>query len=393
MRKDKNKTIIVSEKTLAAMVVSFPAIYIWYSIIGRNASMRVFYFVYCMILLLLFVIGNKYRVKRELGVLLSAVLIKLAYDSFAYPTSMSDAIEFGILLIALDVIQRKEIREKYYNFLIKRQRFVTATYIIYLAGVLFTFLNGTGITNRWGTFSVQGPYGLAHIFSYELIVLSINSYILWNGTKNIRWMLFFILFMILTVLTNVRTVFVAILIAVGYIFFVRNGVKKFAYAIGIAVVVYLIFRFTPLFSFVIRKTMNAINNGSITNYRYEIWMSSLRHFLSQPLRNKLLGSGINSLMEWNVKNVRMYIQAHNDFLTVLDAFGLLSLGAYLWYLIKCSMGKGGVGFILFLLSLIFFNGMYSYCSFVIGLVAIRLFFDICVNYNNPNIREPRKARE
>ena len=171
----------------------------------------------------------------------------------------------------------------------------------------------------------------------------------------------------------------AALVIIAYYFLVRKDYKKILYMFAGGVAFLILLRYTNLFSFVLEKTVNAINNGSITNYRSKIWEASLNFFLDGNLVKKAMGGGLSNLMKWNLTHVYMEIQAHNDVLTVLSAFGIVALVPYLLFILKLSKGKGRVGFLLSLFVLITYNGLYSYCSFVLGLISFRCLFE-CINY-------------
>lgn len=370
------------ENKIFLLIALFPVFYLWFAILLRNNGMRIFYFVYSALIIFLYSKKNQMAFRKNIVISFFLVLIKWVYDFMAYSDSASDAILLGFFYMFLTIFAEDTFRKKYLLFLKYNERKILAGYLIYVAGILVTLLIGSGYTNVWGTFSIQGPYGLAHILAYELLVLAINSYFLYIYTGHKYWWLFFGVFMGLIVLTTVRTVLLCVAVMVAYWFVAKKGLKKFLYAIAGVGIGLLVIRFTPLFTYVLEKTANAVANGSITNYRSEIWTSSLNCFNSATWVQKLLGQGITVLKEWNYSFLNLKIQAHNDFLTVLVSFGIVSLAVYIYKVLKLAKGSGAIGFILCLLALIMYNGLYSYCSFVIGLISVKLFFETINNRQN-----------
>ena len=370
-----NNSNNVNNRRLFLCITVFPSAYIWFAIVSGNTNMRVFYVIYFLFISVLFFSNKKRRIKKRFALLLSLITIKLLYDLFSFPGSASDAIELAILYIILYIAADPAFRDSFYQFLIGEELSITIVYVIYFLGVMVSFLTGIAITNRWGTISIEGPYGLPHIFSYELLIIATLSFLIWEKIMHARWMIFFVISLILVLMTTVRTTLLCFVIILSYYFLAKRGWSKFLYALAGVTAVFLIFRFTPLFSHVLEKTNYAIVNGSITNFREEIWGASFQHFINSPWKEKLLGSGIDSLMNWNLSMLRLKIQAHNDFLTVLSSFGLISLAVYVILLLRISRKAGGIGFLLAVTVLIMYNGLYSYCSFVIGIPIFRLFFD------------------
>lgn len=384
------EVISKKENRIYLLIMLFPVLYLWTAILLKNSGMRIFYFTYSTLIIFWYSKKKQYTFRKNIVLSFFLVLIKLVYDFLVYPNSASDAILLGFFYLYLTMFPEKSFRKKYLLFLKYNERKVLIAYVVYMLGILITLLNGTGYTNTWGTFSIQGPYGLAHILAYELLVMAINSYLLCIYTGHKYWWIFFGTFMGIIALTTVRTVLLCVAIMVAFWFVAKKGLKKFLYAVGGVGAVFFAIRFTSLFTYVLEKTVNAVANGSITNYRFEIWTSSLNCFNSATALEKLLGQGIVALQEWNLFYMNMKIQAHNDFFTVLVSFGIVSLIIYIYKVLKLAKGPGAIGFVFCLLALIMYNGLYSYCSFVIGLISVRLFFetininqnDVCVAVNS-----------
>lgn len=166
--------------------ILFPVIYIWYSILFHNQGMRVFYYLYSILSIVsyLYYTHTGYTQKKFLifCILLGAML---SIDFLLFPDneSFSNAILIVLFCLYAYMYSNNGIRNKFYIYLVSVEKKVFSFYLIYTAGVLVTIFTGIGIYTGWGTTSLQGPYGLAHIFAYELMVLGINSFMLFDYTK------------------------------------------------------------------------------------------------------------------------------------------------------------------------------------------------------------------
>ena len=377
------KLKIRNAETLAfRMIILFPIIFMIFNILGHNQGLRVFYFIYASVLIIL-LSGSKHSIKKNIFFMLCLIGIKLVYDIISYPDSISDALAVACLYLLFETYSNEERIDRFGEYLVRNNKFVFVTYLIYLVGLLYTVLFGNGLVHRWGTTSFYGHYNMAHLLAYELLILFATCYFVFTKEKNVKWIILMVIFGVLMLLTTVRTVLLCVLVAVSYIFLRKKGLRKFGIAIVGLIVLYLVFSYTNLFSAVLEKTQYAATLGSATSSRGLIWESSVNFYVTGSTREKLLGQGIQSLMRWNLSSIRMEIQAHNDLISVLAAFGLVSLAAYIISLLRFCRGKGGIGVLLCLLVLIWFNGLYSYASLIIGLPVIKLIFE---NINSENVK-------
>lgn len=362
-----------NELRFYTLIMLYPLINLWFAIITNHSAMRVVYFLYVIILITLFIRIKKGISKSFLFIILFSIS-KLLYDMLSYPDSVSDALEIAILLMFF-VIYSSNNCEKYRKYLILKKERIFFVYCIYIIGIVVTVVIGTGISNTWNTFSLQGPYGLAHILAYEMFILLINSYLIYLIEKKKKWLVMIGMFGVLIILTTARTVLLCILVAACYIIIRKKGIKKFAYVIWAILVIIVVLRYTKLFNSVIEKTENAMQLGSATSARGLIWESSFNYFLEGGPSEMLFGRGIDELTRWNYSYINMKIQAHNDLLTVLTAFGILSLAMYIACLIRFCKCKEGIGLFLTLMILIVYNGLYSYSSLVIGLPTLKILLE------------------
>lgn len=363
-----------AEESAFKLIVLFPLIFMLFNIIFKNEGTRVFYFIYSTVVCGLLIIKKK-KISKRYVLILSLGIMKLLYDYFTYPQSIGDAISFAFLLLFLYIYSDEQLVRRYGLFLLRKSRSLVVINVIYILGIIYTIIFADGYISYWGTSSLFGHYGTAHFLAYELLILFAMSFYLLFHEKKIIWLVFMGIYGVMMMLTTVRTVILSVLISIIYLFIIKKGYKKWGIALLGLLGLYFVFKYTNVFSFVITKTQNAALLGSATSSRGLIWESSYRFFLQGGIKEKLLGNGIQSLMNWNLGRVNMEIQAHNDFLTVLSAFGILSLIAYIEIFIGFCKCKGGLGVFFTVLVLIIFNGLYSYASFVIGISIIKLVYE------------------
>lgn len=365
-------------KCIFTLIVIFPIIYIWFAIITRNSAMRIFYFIYSLAiaLLIIFDFRKKKCKMRYLFVsssltLLTGIFILIFSDA----ESISNSILLLFMLFYLYLYSDKRFREEYFYFLIRYDKQYTICICLYYIAIGVSLIIGVGISYGWGTTSLQGPYGLAHIFSYELLLLSVNCYLLFVGTKRIKWIIILGLNLVLIVLTNVRTTLLCLLCIILYYFITRKDYKKILLFILGLVILWWAYNYTPIFNTVIEKTMNAVSTGDITNARLIIWEKSISMFTNSDLIHKLLGNGMGNLMNYNLINTNMKIHAHNEFIDIITANGIVAFIVFIYLLNNLSSGSGKIGFLLAYGVLAWFNGIYGDCSFVMGLISFRLLFE------------------
>lgn len=365
-------------KGICWLIALFPTIYMWYAILANRNGMRIFYFAYSAIIIILSTINirtGRIQKKSLIIIILLLILTEMYLFFFLETESKSSAILFSIMYFYMWIYGDVDFRNYYFKFLKKNEKRYMCLITFYYIGFLVTLLNGTAISHNWGTISLQGPYGLAHIFAYELLLLAINSYLLYIGTNKMKWLIIMTLNLVMMILTNVRSTLLCLLVIIAYYFIVRKSYKKFVvFIIGI-ISFYFVYKYTSLFTTVIEKTVNAAITGDVTNARFAIWTNSINLFKRSDILHKLFGNGMQKLMDYNLVHIRMQIHAHNEFIDILAAYGLVSFVIYIFFFQKFIKGEHRIGFFLAFFVLAWFNGIYSDCSFVIGLVSFRVLFE------------------
>lgn len=179
------------------------------------------------------------------------------------------------------------------------------------------------------------------------------------------------------ILTAVRSVLIASIIVIGYIFYRvfsrKQFIKFILYCFLLFVCIYIAYNY-GLFDALLTKSKLALENGSISNGRSSILISSL-YALKQGNEyvNTICGVGMTNLLKWNGININANIHAHNDFVDALVGFGLIGLGIYVYNFVKFCKNSfiwmmGTVGFLAYV------NGLFVYSDIIPILIYAKLLF-------------------
>ena len=145
------------------------------------------------------------------------------------------------------------------------------------------------------------------------------------------------------------------------------------YCFLLFVCIYIAYNY-GLFDALLTKSKLALENGSISNGRSSILISSL-YALKQGNEyvNTICGVGMTNLLKWNGININANIHAHNDFVDALVGFGLIGLGIYVYNFVKFCKNSfiwmmGTVGFLAYV------NGLFVYSDIIPILIYAKLLF-------------------
>lgn len=121
--------------------------------------------------------------------------------------------------------------------------------------------------------------------------------------------------------------------------------------------------------------------GSFTSGRTVFWEKDVQAFLNANIVDRTFGQGYNLVYYVNKESIDAYIYAHNDFLNILIANGILGLLIYLVALrdfVVQTVKKQKVKFVAVLLAIFiiafnaFFNGEYNYPAATLSIMFLFL---------------------
>ncbi len=293
-----------------------------------------------------------------------------------------DCYGFLLLLATFAVYSNEERLDSIKSIIEKPRngiRLITSFYILILISIVF--LDGARLGDVWGlSFRIlYGPYSVTHNIAYQLIIIyAVASYNFRSTKKSI-----FLFAMIASVICCVWTVARSGLLAMALVIITDYfSVRKVSVKTIIAVVGVIAFMYLGLFTNVltdnpiVQKSIISAQSGSISNGRELFSAYMMNYYLnSTTFVQRLFGISlyrIRSLMK-----IRWYVEihTHNDFVNMLVGFGTFGLIGYVVSFF--SLAKRTPKRLLFLLILVvlaWFNGLYMYVSFVPAIPTLVVFY-------------------
>ena len=275
------------------------------------------------------------------------------------------------VFIALFLVGDNEFSEAYHSICCDR-RFVLKISTVYVVLILTALILKIGIdSDKWGTTTFRAWFGLAHGFSYELMVFLLLNLLIWIEYKRLYTWGFIVFFLVIILFTGVRTSLVAVLV-IGFFYFWNMRVQGKFSAIMLAAIGIGIAWKMGVFNTLIEKTLYSIANGDIGGSRFRIWQSSIGSFYDSSLFHKIFGSGYGYLLAYNDVNGMQRVHAHNDLMIAMVCYGFTSLFVYLYCLFRYIRSRfSTVGGIIFIVFVAFVNGYFIYGP-VLGLHCITI---------------------
>ena len=368
------------------LLAVFPMIDIFIAYIFHGDFLETFYSFFSIYLILAFLVNVKLfsqsrieiQRKKMINLFLagSCVFFNVFLVEKGLNTAILDATYFVLLM---DIYNDQQFIRKFAWIMKKKAHILTLCSFGYLFILLLSILRGNAFSNEWSTTTLRGPYAIPHILAYEFLVMSALNIVLFMESKRKINLILAIIFWAGIMLTAARGAILAEMVMLGYFFFKLGIKKKLVLILFICcVLIYEIINpsiFMRLASSLIEKTLFALESGSLDNGRLNIWISSMNAFLqsNNPLK-WLFGIGYTGLLAGNKQNIGMYIQAHNDFITIVVSFGIPYLFLFIRSFIKLVKGKNILWSLLFFAFLAGFNGIVLYMPMVIGCIFLIVFF-------------------
>lgn len=284
--------------------------------------------------------------------------------------------EFFVLWLFLFSDERlmqdlKEIIHDYASLLIK-------LIIIFVAvTAIYQLFLGSGVQY------LQGPFGLPHTLAYfciELYAIIMITEKEESTTVPLQRKMKLLLKGILVafvLMTAVRSAALglAILVAYDYLQIKSFGKKSIIIALCGGVLVFIVYGTNLLQSVpIVSKTIEAANNGSISNGRDIFVEYILAHWQGFSKGDKMLGVGISEIRDIMYTLGRTRIHAHNDFINILVGYGYIGIATTLISLVS-FVGKTKFLWILSLIALLmYYNGVFMYLYLCLALPIIKLVF-------------------
>ncbi len=368
---------ITRKDTLIRYMVYFPMINILFFTLMQGKYTNVLY-IFSEVLIIVLAIKQYGIFKKDSFMLFLLFLyIPFSYLIHNYFGEIPIIINFIYFVSMAFVLNNNNFKSELISYILKNSRKISIVSIIYIGLILLTVVYGTGLKEGWETTTLKGPYGTPHTLAYELLTLiCLNLFIIIKHKKILNIIISFSL-LVMILFTASRSVLVGLFIIL--IFFVsRFGVnKKIMIFIGAMTIGAYLIVSTTILDPIIKKTNLAISNGSISNGRLWIFESSIKTFWDYPGFFKwIVGIGYNNLLMGNFESLNYSIQAHNDILNALIAFGLIFAIIFIYSIFRMVRGENGYFYkLLLLMALINLNGMVSYMPLAIPIIVVISFLE------------------
>lgn len=238
-------------------------------------------------------------------------------------------------------------------------------------------LKGSYINGMFKSFA-QGPFRYAP----TALFMSVMIWLLVEGYKNKKWLVLEIVPFVTISMTGSRTYTIVNILILSVI--VVMNVKKFRSLFFPGLLILPPSYFFIMNSQFMLKFNNSISNpyvkdrlAAVTSNRSVFWIGEISLFLKADIGEQLFGGGITSSFVKNVLISGQAIWAHNDFLEILNAHGLIGLVFYsipffhLFKKIDLNVKSKMIIFIICFLNA-FFNGLYVYISATLAIPFLLL---------------------
>lgn len=296
---------------------------------------------------------------------------------------------YGYLLtfIMMLICIEDDLREEFIQYFLMRKRRFSVYVTIFFLTVVFSvlFLNGLKVGYGSKIPVLYGPFSIAHMLAYLLMVVycGISLFDLENKRKMVVAIKLVCVGCI--VCTAVRSAVLATAVLIVCDFLSIRKIGKKAVILGAAFLILIILATNtdiltknPL----IEKTLYATEvGGSITNGREWYRQIALSYYATKTnMLEKILGVGITGVVEAIYSVIRVKIQAHNDYVNLLVGYGLVGLIAFVvcqFELSKtCKNKMNAILLQLFVFILAYYNGFALYIMLTASLPIVIAFFEV-----------------
>ena len=366
------------KKSLHKMLIIYPLLNLLFCWLNKGDGMNGFSCLYCLIM-----VFGVWMIKKRIARGVCFVVAVGALDiivTFAREERMSDISYVFLFLVCMlilltysdDIIKIDEIE----NIISTNRKLVHIVNICFIFGLLL-YVQIHGLRAGWNTWVLQGPYNYPHTLAYLILFLLLQELYLFIKGKDKVAALILIALAIALFMTAVRTAILALVVVVFYVmyqFLDSKQFKRFLLICAALLILAILLYKRGTFESLIDKTQRAISNGSISNGRAKIYLSSLGTINKHEILACTVGVGLSQLLNHNLHMLGAAIHAHNDFIDVLVCYGGLSLFAYVYtFMLFIKKSKFWNGCLLGIL--IFFNGLFPYVDCLPIIIYSRLLFE------------------
>ncbi len=223
---------------------------------------------------------------------------------------------------------------EYYFSYLKQNLFILKSICnIWTVLVIISFALPSSYSANWDGIYFKSLAGAEHVFASSCLFVLAIGWLLAVYTKDKRYYLYTILPIIGATICGARTYFgMAMLAAVGIVYYLLDGKKIFYWLIPVLAVISVpVILMTPIWDKFV-STLNPKGDitfwSSFTNSRSLIWAMDLETFFNDSWFIKLFGGGALYDFKVHAKNNFAHIWSHNDMFHILLTSGLIGLYLY-----------------------------------------------------------------
>ena len=362
------------DKTIINLICLFPITVILQTYI--NIPNRILFLLLFAALITVFMIDTN-RVKTNRSkfkalIMIAIIGVLVIYDYYITGESL---INFNdVMYLPFWVIFLKYLTIKYntYNKILGRKKKIIK-FSIFISNFLLAFFY---IMDR--SFFFNGRHRLAS----GAFMLVVETYFYIKKTKDKRYWLAMLLPSVAILNSTSRTylIMLAIFLIIAYYKEFKHKEQFYLTIVPLIFIMVIIVMHSGMMKYFQPEQVGNFDYiGSFTSGRTVFWAMDLEIFKNASLFHKIAGNGYNLVYYVNKRTIDAYIYAHNDFLNILLANGIIGLIVYLMafvgFIIRSgkmqNIGARALILVVFLFMFnAFFNGQYNYPASTLAMVFV-----------------------
>lgn len=321
------------------------------------------------------------------------LLFLFGYNFFVseqYAVSLLAYIRYTVMLLYLMLFSKLEAWKTFNLSYIKYSRFIHFVTGVDLCIILLLLLLPQGYEIKWGGETyLRGEHTMA-----SGCCLAMSLMVLWLLEKDFSFfrMGILLIYLFAVLQAGARTFIIPALILL-YCYIKTKVIKRAErytiYALGMVGILLLFINSNMIKKFIwgfhVFSNTDKTFFSSLSSGRSTFWLIDLKDYFSSNILYQVIGHGFDYIHALNLEMTGMAVQAHNDFINVLVAAGILGLLIYIlcWYkFFNCVLPlvrrKEKILLIVYFLFPAFINGFYTYYHlsssfFVLTLIYFRIY--------------------
>ncbi|MGU8462525.1 hypothetical protein [Clostridium perfringens] len=290
---------------------------------------------------------------------------------------MTSLIYFENFLLVLYYIRIVKI-EGLIDIIKSNLKFIEVIIIITTIINLLMFFNKNGWDFIWDGKQFQSVYGFPHDACYLFICMQAYCIIAFLYCQKNVYKYLVYLYFIFSCFTNARTpFFISIFLVLLFAYKTIKNKSIFIFMVLLLLTIFILLN--KIYNFIdysdlpiISKFIRGEETGNMTSSRDDIWNSILTGYYNYNFWGKIFGDGFGMSFKINTMYFGKALWSHNDIYEILVSSGVLGIIIYLYSFLRTIKISENIIFIFVSIIVLFFNGLYTYYMFVLGMPVILL---------------------